>query len=405
MYADVALLAAFVFVYSAVAGALERTWFSGPVVFTIFGLLIGPFGLDLLSFHAERGTLKTLAELALALILFTDAADADVRILRRTSRLPLRLLLIGLPLTILLGFGVGVALVGQLSLLELAIVATMLAPTDAALGQAVVANEAVPDDVRQALNVESGLNDGICVPILFVFLALAAGEASDQETWQLALTLVAEEIGIGLSVGLVLTALGIFILNVAGHRDWQSDIWIQVPVIALALACFACAEWLGGSGFIAAFCGGLLFGVLEKGHRQRLLRAGEGSGRVLALITWVIFGSAVVGQAAPYFSWLSLVYAALSLTVIRMLSVFLALSGTGVNTEGKLFMGWFGPRGLASVVFAVIVLDADLPHSGMIAMIVVCTITLSIVAHGLSSEPWSRAFGARTGSDASGSGK
>jgi NhaP-type Na+/H+ or K+/H+ antiporter len=305
------------------------------------------------------------------------------------------LLLVGLPLTILLGFGLGVLLVDRLSLLELAILATMLAPTDAALGKAVVTNEAVPDDVRQGLNVESGLNDGICVPILFVFLALVTGKAGEEEPWQLALRLVAEEIGLGLAVGLALTGAAALLLKYARKQQWLTETWIQLPVISLALTCFATAQWLGGSGFIAAFSGGLLFGALAKTQREEFLRAGEGTGDTFALITWVIFGSAVVGQAVGHFSWLILLYSILSLTVIRMLPVFLSLIGTGFNTEAKLFMGWFGPRGLASIVFAVIVVNANLQNAGPIAMTVVCTIILSILLHGITANPWARAYGAR----------
>ena len=271
----------------------------------------------------------------------------------------------------------------------------MLAPTDAALGKAVVSNEAVPDNVRQGLNVESGLNDGICVPILFVFLALATGKAGESGPWDLALKLVAEEIGIGLAVGLLLTAAAGLLLKFAWRRQWLTHTWIQIPIVALALGCFAMAQALGGSGFIAAFTGGLLFGVLAKDHRDEFLRAAEGTGDTLSLITWVIFGSAVVGQAVGHFSWLILLYAILSLTLIRMLPVFVSLSGSGFNTEGKLFIGWFGPRGLASIVFAVIVLNANLPHGGTVAMVVVCTVVLSILAHGVTANPWAKAFGER----------
>ena len=395
MYQDLAILALFILVYSSVAGRVERTWVSGPILFTIFGLLIGPLGLDLLSFKTDWETLRTLAELTLALVLFTDAAGADMDVLRKTEALPTRLLLIGLPLTILLGFGVGVLLFERLSLFEVALLATMLAPTDAALGKGVVTNEAVPNPVRQGLNVESGLNDGICVPILFVFLALATGKAGEGGPWKLAMMLVAEEIGIGLAVGLVLTTMAGLLLKFAKGQQWLTHTWIQVPVVALALGCFAVAQFLGGSGFIAAFTGGLLFGVLAKQHREEFLRAAEGTGDTLALITWVIFGSAVVGQAVGHFSWLILLYAVLSLTLIRILPVFLVLTGLGVSTEGKLFMGWFGPRGLASIVFGVIVVNANLPNSGSIAMIVVCTIMLSILGHGITANPWAKAFGAR----------
>ncbi|MEJ2429066.1 MAG: cation:proton antiporter [Deltaproteobacteria bacterium] len=395
LYLDLAILALFILGYSLVAGRVERTWVSGPIVFTIFGLLIGPVGLDLLSFKADGETIRTLAELTLALVLFTDAADADMDVLRRTETLPVRLLLIGLPLTIVLGFGVGVLLIEKLSLFEVALLATMLAPTDAALGKAVVTNEAVPDAIRQGLNVESGLNDGICVPILYVFLVLAMGKGGEGGPWQLAVVLVVKEIGIGLAVGLVLTTLAALLLKYAMRQQWLTHTWIQVPVVALAFGCFAIAQFLGGSGFIAAFTGGLLFGALVKPHRDEFLRAAESTGDTLALITWVIFGSAVVGKAVGYFSWLDLLYAVLSLTLIRMLPVFLVLSGTGMSTEGKLFMGWFGPRGLASIVFGVIVLNANLPNSGPIAMTVVCTIMLSILTHGITANPWAKAYGER----------
>ncbi|HFD80575.1 MAG TPA: sodium:proton antiporter [Gammaproteobacteria bacterium] len=395
MYEDLALLGGFVLLYSIVAGGIERSWISGPMVFTAFGVLIGPVGLDLLSLQTDRETLQMLAELTLALVLFTDAAGADPGALRKAARIPVRLLLIGLPLTIAFGYVVARALDLDLSPVELALLATMLAPTDAALGKAVVTNTVVPEDVREGLNVESGLNDGICVPILFVFLALARQEGAGEQAWSLALKLVAQEIGIGLAVGLVLTAIVVGLLKIASRHHWISTTWVQIPVVALALTCFASAQLLGGSGFIAAFTGGLLFGSLEQRHRKRLLLAAEGTGDTFALITWVIFGSAVIGKAIGHFSWPIVIYAVLSLTLIRMLPVYLALAGSGVDNAGKLFIGWFGPRGLASIVFAVIVVDANLPNSGAIAMVVVSAILLSILAHGLTANPLARAYGAR----------
>jgi len=395
MYENLALLALFALVYSAIAGAVERTWISGAIVFTSFGMLVGPMGLDLLTWETDRETIRSLAEVTLALVLFTDAAGADIGVLKKNRGLPLRLLLIGLPLTILLGFGVGVLLVDSLSLFALALLATMLAPTDAALGKAVVTNQAVPDEVRQGLNVESGLNDGICVPVLFVFLALALDQTGDAGPWHLAVKLVAEEIGIGLVVGLGLTFVGAKLLKLARARNWITPTWIQIPVVAMALASFAIAQTLGGSGFIASFSGGLLFGILTKDLREEFLLAAEGTGDTLALVTWVIFGAAVVGQAVGHFSWLILLYAILSLTLIRMLPVFLSLTGSGIDTEGKLFIGWFGPRGLASIVFAVIVVNSELANTGPLAMTVVCTIALSIIFHGITANPWAKAYGER----------
>jgi NhaP-type Na+/H+ or K+/H+ antiporter len=399
MYLDLVIFAVFILVYSTVAEAIERTWISGAIIFTAFGLLIGPVGLDLISFKADREAIKLLAELTLALVLFTDAAGADLGVLKKFEKLPVRLLLVGLPLTILLGFGVGAILFQKLSLFEVALLATMLAPTDAALGKAVVSNETVPNAVRQGLNVESGLNDGICVPILFLFLALATGNVDEGGHWQLALKLVVEEIGIGLAVGLLLTLLAVNLLKLAWRRQWLTETWIQVPIVALAIACFAAAQFLGGSGFIAAFSGGLLFGALAKQHREEFLLAAEGTGNIMALITWVIFGAAVVSKAIGNFSWIVVLYAILSLTLIRMLPVFFSLSGLQANTEGKLFIGWFGPRGLASIVFAVIVVNASLPNDGILAMAVVCTVIFSIILHGLSANPWAKGYGERSRED------
>ena len=274
-----------------------------------------------------------------------------------------------------------------------------MAPTDAALGKAVITNEAVPDEVRQSLNVESGLNDGICVPVLLLFLALALDTAGDMGPLPLAAKLVFEQIGIGLAVGLVLTFNAVRLLKYARYRQWLTKTWTQIPIFALALSCFSVAQYLGGSGFIAAFSGGLLMAFMEKDLSKKVkedyLLTSEGAGDTLALITWVTFGAAVVGQAIGYFSWTILLYSFLSLTVIRMLPVFLCLTGSGIDTEGKLFIGWFGPRGLASIVFAVMVVNSGLPDSGPLAMTVVCTIVLSIVAHGVTANPWAEAYGKR----------
>jgi NhaP-type Na+/H+ or K+/H+ antiporter len=368
-------------------------------VFTCFGLLIGPAGFALLDWETDRELIRNLAEVTLAMVLFTDAAGADVRVLKNTSGVPARLLLVGLPLTIALGFAVGAVLIDSPSLFAIAVLATILAPTDAALGKAVITNEAVPDEVRQSLNVESGLNDGICVPVLLLFLALALDTAGDMGALPLAAKLVFEQIGIGLAVGLVLTFNAVKLLKYARYRQWLTKTWTQIPIFALALSCFSVAQLLGGSGFIAAFSGGLLMAFMEKDLSKKVkedyLLTSEGAGDTLALITWVTFGAAVVGQAIGYFSWTILLYSFLSLTVIRMLPVFLCLTGSGIDTEGKLFIGWFGPRGLASIVFAVMVVNSGLPDSGPLAMTVVCTIVLSIVAHGVTANPWAEAYGKR----------
>ncbi len=386
MYENLAIIAAFVFLYSVVSGGLERTWINGAIVFTAFGLALGPLGLGILNLSVDKEGMSTLAELTLALVLFTDSSNANLKVLKRNFHIPQRLLLIGLPLTILLGFGVGVLLFDGLTLFEIAIVATMLAPTDAALGKAVVTDKNVPANIRESLNVESGLNDGICVPILLLFLALATG-AADGDTSIFALKLVTEAIGIGVAVGVVMTLLGVFLIKQCGARGWITQSWRQSTVVALAVTSFAVAQWLGGSGFIACFVGGLLFGSINKEHKHKLLLAAEGTGDALALITWVVFGALVIGRSFQALSWEVVLYAVLSLTVVRMLPVFLSLSGMNLGSGEKLFMGWFGPRGLASIVFAVMVLNDKLPGGDTIVMTAACTIVLSVVLHGLSAKP------------------
>lgn len=397
MYETLAIMAAFVFLYSLFDGALERTPVNGALVFTVFGLLFGPLGLGWLKLDVDAEGLRTLAELTLALVLFTDASNANLVVLKKSFYIPQRLLLIGLPLTIVLGFGVGLLLFDVLSLFEVAILATMLAPTDAALGKAVVTDERVPARIREGLNVESGLNDGICVPILFVFLGLAAAAMGHGDDEIKPFMLLIEEICVGAGVGLGLTLLGAWAIKLIGARGWVTETWGQLLVPALALACFALAQTLGGSGFIAAFAGGLLFGAIAKEHKSKLLLAAEGTGDTLGLITWVVFGAAVVGQSIDAFSWQVVFYSVLSLTVVRILPVYLVLNGMNLRTDEKLFMGWFGPRGLASIVFAVMVLNANLPGGDTIAMTVVCTILLSVIFHGISANPLVAALGARTG--------
>jgi NhaP-type Na+/H+ or K+/H+ antiporter len=390
MYIELAVFALFVFCYSIVAGRLERAPASGPIVFVAAGFLMGPLALAWFDGDVSRTELRVLADLTLALILFIDAANADFATLKRQFRIPSRMLLIGLPGVIVLGTLTAAVLFDTLSLYEAAILGTMLAATDAALGKAVVTNKAVPTQIREGLNIESGLNDGLCVPILFLFIALALGSNTQGSGTMLAVTLVLQELGIGLAVGVGLTSVAVWALRWCHDKGWVTEIWKQVTVVALAITCFAVAQSLHGSGYIAAFTGGLLFGFMAKDATHRLVLASEGIGETLALMTWFVFGATVIGQSFQYFSWEMLVYALLSLTVIRMLPVFLSLTGTGESTASKLFLGWFGPRGLASIVFAIIVVNQDLPGGNFIAMVVVLTVFLSLVAHGVTANPLAR---------------
>lgn len=400
MYIELAIFALFVFCYTLVAGRLERAPASGPIVFVASGFLMGPLVLGWFDGSVSRTELRMLADLTLAVILFVDAANADLAVLKRQFRIPSRMLLLGLPGVIVLGTLAAAVLFDTLSLFEAAILGTMLAATDAALGKAVITNQAVPTQIREGLNFESGLNDGLCVPILLVFIALAIAGGSEGGGTLHAIQLVIEELGIGLLVGLGLTAAGAWAMRWCRDQGWLTEVWKQITVVALAIACFAVAQSLHGSGYIAAFVGGLLFGFKAKKATHRLVLASEGIGETLALLTWFIFGAAVIGRYIEFVTWEMLVYAVLSLTVIRMLPVFVSLAGTGESLGSKLFLGWFGPRGLASIVFAIIVLEKGVPGGKFIATVVAVTVVFSLVAHGISANPLARLMGQKDGQKA-----
>ncbi len=395
MYENGAMLAVFLLIYSAIAGRIERSLISGPMVFTAVGFILGADVLGILSIRIDGEGLRLLAELTLAMVLFTDAANTDFSIVKRNLGLPERLLLVGLPLTIMVGFLVAAVVFPRLEILEMALLATMLAPTDAALGKPVVTNPSVPVAMREALNLESGLNDGICVPIVVLLLGLAIGTQIDGGSVGHVARVVVEAIGIGLIVGLALTWLTTLMLRFAERQGWISEHWVEIPIVALAAACFAAAQAVGGSGFIACFVGGLLLSGLRASHKKDLLRGAEHMGEALALLTWVVFGGIVVARMIERVTWPALLYAMLSLTVIRMLPVFLCLIGTRTSVADKLFIGWFGPRGLATIVFAVLVLDEKLPGNDTIMLAAGWTVLLSVIAHGVTANPLVRRMATR----------
>lgn len=390
MYESLAILAAFVFAYSLASRRVVRTDLSAAIVGVVFGWVVGPHGAGLLRVSVDGELLQSLAEGTLALVLFSDASGADLKTLRRERALPLRLLIVGLPLTLGLGYLAARWVFPSLSWAEAALLATMLAPTDAALGAPVVSNPKVPARIREGLNVESGLNDGICVPLLFVLLGLAEGHSAGA----LAPRLVLEEIGIGALVGGGLALAGSVAIHRSRAHHWLEGVWAWVILPSLALLCFATAQWLGGSGFIAAFIGGLVYGSHADRYDRSVLReTATGVGDTAALLTWLVFGAAVIGRVLPSIGGQAVAYALLSLTVVRMLPVALSLMGTGLDWPSKLFIGWFGPRGLASVVFVVIVLEGKLPGDDVLGRTVTAAICLSVLLHGLSATPLAKWLG------------
>jgi len=401
IYQNVLIFVSFILVYSLIAKRIEKTLLSGPLLAVIVGLVTGPLLLNLIVVRVEAEGYKVIAELALALVLFTDASNTNIQELKKSAYIPTRLLLIGLPLTIVLGMlGGGIVFKG-FSWIELGILATLLAPTDAALGKPVVTNRSVPSKLRESLNVESGLNDGICVPVLFLFIAFLSAQTGEDVRFSFGLLLFAKQIGIGLVAGLVITFIGDRFINYAQKHGWISKSWETAVIVALAFGCFTAAQIAGGSGFIACFTGGLLYSTINRTYKHDILEEAEGIGDTLSMLTWVIFSSVVIAANLRSFTWDILIYALLSLTIIRMLPVLISLIKSGTSVKEKLFIAWFGPRGLASIVFAIIILDIGLPHQKTIVLTAACTILLSIILHGLSANPFIKILNKKLATDLS----
>jgi sodium/hydrogen antiporter len=392
---DLMVLAAVVFVFGLVSHRLEGTVLTAPLVFVAAGVILGPAGLGLVEFGLDEHAVLLLGEIALAIVLFTDAAGINLSALRQNEGVPLRLLGIGMPLTIALGTIIAALVLTDLTFWEAAIVGTVLAPTDAALGQAVVNNPRVPVQVRQALNVEAGLNDGLSVPFLALSLTLAAA-AEELEPASYWIRFAFEQIGFGILVGVGLSLTGGWLLRWASRRGWMTGSSQRLALLSLAIIAWALADTVGGNGFIAAFVGGLVIGPTVEHVGERLIRFTEAEGHLLNLSVFFIFGALAIGVIQPL-SLRVVLYALLSLTLIRMLPTAVSLIGTRLSGLSMLFMGWFGPRGLASLVLGLIVV-AEAPllaGRGLIEQVVALTVLLSVLLHGVSAAPLSTAYAHR----------
>lgn len=382
---ELATVGAILLGYAAVSGRLSRTPISAAMVFVTAGYLVGSHGAGLISGASARETERALAEATLALLLFADAARIDLRALRTEYALPLRLLGVGLPLTILAGAAVAAVLFGGLTVPEAAIVGVLLAPTDAALGQAVVTDMRLPSRIRQGLNVESGLNDGICVPLLFLALGLAEAD-SNTASASGAARLIGEAIGYGALGGVIAGGLGALLLIQGRRHGLTADAAVPVIPVACAALAYGIAAPIGGSGFIAAFVGGLIYGAIVSGEHGTDSLLAEEIGTILDGATFIVFGAAILGPTLAALDWRIALYAVLSLTVVRMVPVWLAMAGMHARPPTIAYVGWFGPRGLASIVFALIVIDGSrLPGTPTILAVTFFTVTLSVFAHGMTA--------------------
>lgn len=397
---DLAIVAALVFAWGALSARLERFDVTAPIVFVIAGLVLTHGPLALLSVQPSQELVKAMAEFTLALLLFCDASRVGLHELKADLVLYLRLLGIGLPLTIGLGTLLALALPGIPDIWFALIVGAALAPTDAALGADMMANPAVPVRIRRLINVESGLNDGIATP--FVSVALAGAAAASHHGGP-GLAGAVAEVALAVVIGVIVGGAGGLLVAAARTRGWAAEGFAGTAVLALAVCAYASALALHGNGFIAAFISGLTFGTAGGRRGSPLVPFAEETGALSSLLTWLAFGAVAVVPAFTDLTWQVMLYAVLSLTLIRMVPVAVALAGTRLGRPTVTFVGWFGPRGLASVVFALLTMEElGKDAAGPVVAAISVTVLLSVIAHGATAGPLANRYAAALASTAVG---
>ena len=390
---SLAVIVAGLLLFSLISGRLQGTIVTAPFAFIIFGFAAGSGGLDLLKVDLDNSAIQFIAEFTLILVLFTDAARIDLGLLRRDHNLPVRMLIFGLPLTIIAGVLIAILLFPEFTIWEAALLAALLAPTDAALGQAVVSAKSVPVRIRQAINVESGLNDGIALPAVLLFAALASAQQAPTEASEW-IRFGLLQLTLGPLTGVILGLVGTRILDSAIDRGWVNLSFQGIGILSLAIFIYLVAELIGGNGFIAAFIGGMVFGNTIRHPCTYLFEFMETEGQLLMLIAFLVFGALLLPEGLGYANWTIILYATLSLTAIRMIPIALSLAGAGLQYPTKLFLGWFGPRGLASILFVLLILEeAEIPHRNEIFAITIITVALSALLHGVTAAPFAKLYG------------
>ena len=374
-----------VFLYSLVSARLEKTVLTAPMLFTAAGMAILLLFPELRERKASTEVFLRVAEVGLVLLLFTDASRTDLRVLKHIRNLPVRLLSTGMLLTILLGGLAALAVFPRLTLWEAGILAAILAPTDAGLGQIIVNSPRVPMRIRQALNVEAGLNDGLSVPFLMFFIALSAAGVEGARA-SLAGFMI-EQLGYGTIIGVGVGLACGWLLKLAHRRQWTAASFHQLGLVAVPLFCLLASEATGASMFIAAFVAGLAVQVGFPDAGEHSVEFTEEWGQLFNLAVFFLFGL-LSARAWGRFQPAHLLYAILSLTVVRMLPVAVALVGAGLSRATVLFMGWFGPRGLASLVFALLAVERGVPEAKTLLTTVAVTVFLSVFLHGFTSVPF-----------------
>lgn len=387
------IIATLILGYGLFSKLAEKSIITPPMVFVFTGLLASFFLFDISKVGLHAPFVKIVAELTLILVLFLDASTINLKELIRDRKLPIRLLLIGLPITMIAGILTAIPLFPGVNIWVLAMMALILSPTDAALGLAVVTSRFVPEKVRTAINVESGLNDGIALPPILICVAalsMTDSHGSGFSYWSL---FTLKQFIYGPIIGGLVGFIGGKLVEKASNLGWMNATFQRLTSICLAILAYSLAETVHGNGFIAAYFAGLLLGTTNHEIRERIHEFGEAESQALQLFVFLLFGLILVPFAYPLWTWQMWLYAILSLTVIRILPVVISLSGFGLSKGDKFFIGWFGPRGIASILYLLMVV-IELRMDGLRTMVavIVLTVLLSIYLHGISANPLTKLY-------------
>lgn len=398
MIAEIGVIAGVIFAYGIVSRTLGQWNVSAPMVFTGIGIIFGPSLIGVADYDLTGETGLLISEIALVVVLFADASRSDLQELRTDGSWSGRLLVVGMPLTIMAGTAAAVVLITGIEFWEAAVIAAVLAPTDAALGHAVVSSPRIPTRIRQTINVEAGLNDGLSIPFLFIFLGLAVDQASlDATAW---FTFGVQQIALGTIVGLLVGGGGGWLVQHAVRRGTITFSYERLVMVAIAIGSWALADQIGANGFIAAFVAGLAVARFAHDFGVRILDFAEREGQLLSVIVFFIFGTAASGFLVAM-SWQIGVFVLVALTVSRMIPVAISLFGIGLNKWTVAFIGWFGPRGLASIILVLVVVseEPDLPGLDIVLATVTATVLASVLLHGVSAKPFAWLYSSRVVSE------
>jgi len=386
--------------YALISRRIESSIVTLPMIFTGLGLALGGVGLDLVPMEVGNEVVHTIAEITLVLVLFSDASGVKRQALSGGSvSIPARMLLIGMPLTVLLGTLVARWVSPDQPWALALLVAAILTPTDAALSQSVVISPNVPKRIGHSINIESGLNDGLAFPIVLlaaIFAAQVTGSEAGQAPDNIILFALFQ-IVLGPLTGIVVGYGAAKLLDFAIDRNAATIVAQGLYFLSVAFLAYFAADLIGGNGFIAAFVGGFVFGNTLRAPSVFIREFMEGEGQLLTLATFLIFGSVLAPIGLEHASWKTVALALLFLTVVRIVPVWLSLTGLKLSNYEKFFLGWFGPRGLASILFALLVLERfSIPGAEELTACVALTVLFSIVAHGVTAAPLSRLFKSAT---------